>query len=196
MDERRTNYISPELLNAGANTLIIESIPCRGKERGNDDFMVRDIRLLISPMVASEQVPEGESTQAPPDSLTAEPGLPTTTLDGGTGFIFADEQIVSGPGVERDIWWNNVQLCPSNSYPFVGIVSLGQVGSLTEIDQISKGEMTIGGCPFEPVVGQGFALEIDRDGEVEYALMRVLNFGSDRQITFEWVFPFEGEVTE
>jgi hypothetical protein len=44
-------------------------------------------------------------------------------------------------------------------------------------------------------VGEGFGIEIGRGNELTYAVIRVVQIDSERAISFDWVYPFEGNVT-
>lgn len=142
---------------------------------------------------ALEVPPVTEIIEPPPP--TSEPtfiqtDLPTVILNGGTGYIFSSQQILTD---DRDIWWNSSEIIPvgQGATPFARMVSLGQIGSPAELFQISTDGM--GGGAFKPILGEGFAIEIDRDGVIQYAIFRVVSL-EGRILTFDWVFPYLGDV--
>lgn len=114
-------------------------------------------------------------------------GLPTVTMDGGTGYLFPSGEITSGDDADRDIWWNASQFVPAT---LMG--SLGQIDNLSAVNEITTSSLTFGS--FVPTAGEAFAVEVSRDGQVTYGLMRVVNIDSEMNITFEWVYPFAGQV--
>jgi len=122
-----------------------------------------------------------------PTGQAIESDLPVVTLEGGSGYIFST-QLVSTE--DRDIWWNAVQLVPATG---VRMASLGIINSPAEVQTITfpgQTEMTL-----VPAVGEGFGIEIGRGNELTYAVIRVVQIDSERAISFDWVYPFEGNVT-
>ena len=132
-------------------------------------------------------VQENFPTQTPEQLKT---DLPTVTMPGGTGYIFSTQAITSGPEVDRDVWWNAAEFVPDKR-----MVSLGLISSPADVNEISTAEMAFGG--FEPQIGEGFAIEIQRDDQTSYAIIRVLSIvesADNVTITFDWVYPFRSNV--
>jgi hypothetical protein len=122
-----------------------------------------------------------------PTGQAIETDLPVVTLEGGSGYIFSS-QLVSTE--DRDIWWNAVQFVPATGDR---MVSLGIISSPAEVQEITfpdQTEMTL-----VPALGEGFGIEISRGNELTYAVIRVVQIDSERAISFDWVYPFEGNVT-
>ncbi len=73
------------------------------------------------------------------------------------------------------------------------MASLGMITSPADVEEITFA----GQSPpvFVPVVGEGFAMEIARGNETNYAVIRVVAIDGDRKITFDWVYPYGGRVT-
>lgn len=123
-----------------------------------------------------------------PDEPTLEQvspdGLPVLTLQAGSGYLFDTSQVVTDSG-DRDLWWNRIELVPQN-----------RMGSLGVLDDISRIDQAAGWIlesrPFEPTVGEAFLVEVS--AETEYAIIRVLSFGGEGEISFEYLFPFEGAI--
>jgi hypothetical protein len=108
-------------------------------------------------------------------------------MDGGTGYLFPTGEITSGDNADRDIWWNASQFVPAT---LMG--SLGRIENLSTVNEITASSLTFG--TFVPAIGEAFAVEVSRDGQVTYGLMRVVNIDSEMVITFKWVYPFAGQV--
>jgi hypothetical protein len=108
------------------------------------------------------------------------------TIEPGTGFIFSSQKITSGTGVDRDIWWNRRELVPKNR-----MYSLGRISDVEDILQIATGEFKFDA--FVPSVGKGFAIEIKRNNQVEYAILHIISVADN--LTFEWLYPFKKQVT-
>jgi hypothetical protein len=136
-----------------------------------------------SPVISGDN-PLPVVTQPPVVVLS---GLPIITMDGGTGYLFPSGEITSGDNADRDIWWNASQFVPAT---LMG--SLGQIDNLSAVTGITASSLTFG--TFVPTTGEGFAVEVSRDGQKTYALMRVVNIDSELVITFEWIYPFAGQV--
>ncbi|MBI4730585.1 MAG: hypothetical protein HY781_00325 [Chloroflexi bacterium] len=100
----------------------------------------------------------------PPVEQNHPSGLPTLTLQAGSGYLFDTAQVVAGSD-DRDIWWNRIEQA---------------AGWILE------------SRPFEPAVGEAFLVEVT--AETEYAIIRVLSFGGEGEISFEYLFPFEGSI--
>lgn len=113
--------------------------------------------------------------------------LPKVTLPGGNGYIFSS-QLTSKD--DRDIWWNGVQFVPDRT---VRMVSLGMIDNPVSVAALSFS----GQSPnvLTPVIGEGFGLEIDRDGQMQYAVIRVMQIDAQAAVTFDWVYPFNGSVS-
>ncbi len=127
--------------------------------------------------------------QATPPGGIIQTNLPTVTMQGGTGYIFPTRQITSGPGADRDIWWNASQILPDRSK---SMVSLGLISSPADVTRVSFANTA---DIFVPTLGEGYALKIDRDGKVSYAIFRIVAMPSERTLTFDYVYPFTGQVT-
>jgi hypothetical protein len=128
---------------------------------------------------------EASSSEATGQAI--ETGLPVVTLEGGSGYIFSS-QLVSTD--DRDIWWNAVQWVPATGDR---MVSLGIISSPADVQEITfpgQTEMTL-----VPALGEGFGIEMSRGGQMTYAVIRVVQIDSDLAIAFDWVYPFEGNVT-
>ena len=150
-------------------------------------------QTLPAPNTIIESPPATEQVDLPPPSSVdpvIQTDLPTVILEGGTGYIFSIQQITSE---DRDIWWNSSEIIPANciTYRLCRMVSLGQISSPADVTQIVTDEMSVE--IFEPVVGEGFAIEIERDGIFQYAIFRVISL-ENRVLTFDWVYPFVGEI--
>ncbi|MFB2770482.1 hypothetical protein ACE1AT_14510 [Pelatocladus sp. BLCC-F211] len=124
-----------------------------------------------------------------PPTSEPKPPIPTTktvTMKPGTGFIFSSQKVTSGSGSDRDIWWNRIELVPNDR-----MYSLGRISSVEDIVQIASGEFKFDA--FVPTPGEGFAVEIQRAGQVEFAILQIISVNDD--ITFEWLYPYKGQVT-
>ena len=136
---------------------------------------------------ATQSVQPPPTAPLPPTEVVIQSNLPTVTMDGGTGYIFSSGQLTHD---DRDIWWNALQFVPASGYRMVslGIInSPADVGSLTFANESPQ--------VFEPVLGEGFGVEITRDNQKTYAVIRVLRVDGERRISFDWVYPFNGAVT-
>ena len=145
---------------------------------------------LPAPVSPSSTAIVFESTPILPSSSTPAPtliasNLPTITLRPGSGFIFESQKITSGMGVDRDVWWNGVELIPNYR-----MYSLGPVSNPQDIVEISPGNFSLG--VFSPTIGEGFAIEVNRQTNPEYAIIRVLSVKEYDDITFEWLYPYSG----
>lgn len=136
------------------------------------------------PVAAS---PEALVTTPAPAEAVIQTNLPTITLDGGTGYIFSTQQTTKD---DRDIWWNAVQIVPNTGYR---IVSLGVINSPLDVGALTFPNQSP--AFLEPVIGEAFGLEINRDNAKTYAIIRVIKMDSERRVTFDWVYPFNGAVT-
>lgn len=147
-----------------------------------------EISVSEAPPITESSIPPaptlGEQTYIDTD-------LPTVSMLGGTGYIFSTQQNIAEG--DRDIWWNSYGIIPGRQGDnmYARMISLGQIGVPTNVDQISIAGMT--DAELEPVPGEGIAIEIDRDGVIKYAIIRVVSI-NDRVLTFDWVYPFAGEV--
>jgi hypothetical protein len=112
--------------------------------------------------------------------------LPIIELEGGNGYIFFNKTITHD---DRDIWWNAVQFVPVSSNR---MVSLGIIENPSEVKN-SVFNSAKGGS-YEAKVGEGFGVEISRNNEIKYAIIRVIKIDDKRKITFDWIYPFEGSV--
>ena len=144
---------------------------------------------------APEALPTNESIETQPPTSEQpfiETELPTFSMSGGSGYIFSTQQSSSE---DRDIWWNSSGIVPSAliTVSYVRLESLGQIGSPAEVAQINTQGMI--SEEFEPVLGEGFAIEIERDGVFQYAIIRVVSL-ENRILTFDWVYPFAGEIID
>jgi hypothetical protein len=110
------------------------------------------------------------------------------TMNGGTGYIFSTGRITQGMGVDRDIWWNSREFVPGKR-----MYSLGQISNVLDIAQIASGHFKF--KAFEPELQEGYAVEIKRNQETTYAIIQVISIAEDRSITFEWRYPYDGQVT-
>jgi hypothetical protein len=120
--------------------------------------------------------------------LPVESHLPKVTMTGGTGYIFSTGQVTVD---DRDIWWNALQFVPASGYR---MVLLGQIGSPDSIQGVTFPKET----PTTHTIsqGEGYAVELKRDGKVEYAVLRVLSIDSGMAVTFDLVYPYLGEVIQ
>ncbi len=126
-----------------------------------------------------------EPAAQPNDDNQANPsGLPTLTLQAGSGYLFDTAQVVVGSD-DRDVWWNRVEFVPGTR-----MGSLGILDSISQIDQAAGWILEFKG--FEPVVGESFLVEAT--AETEFAIIRVLSFGNEGEISFEYVYPFGGAI--
>lgn len=134
-----------------------------------------------------EKTIQPANPQAATDEAAIQTNLPVVVLEGGSGYIFSASQISKD---DRDVWWNAVQFVPATG---CRMVSLGKIGSPAEIQEI-----TFQGEPapvLVPAIGEGFGLEISRDDQITYAVIRVVKIDADRSIAFDWVYPYLGKVT-
>lgn len=138
---------------------------------------------LSSEQQEIEPAQSDEETTLPSEPT---PIVQTLTIEPGTGFIFSSQDVTLGTGVGRDIWWNRRELVPGER-----MYSLGNVSDVRHIHQIATGHLKFGA--FEPSVDEGFAVEIRRGSEITYAVIQVLDVSDT--ITFEWLYPFKGQVT-
>jgi len=110
------------------------------------------------------------------------------TMEGGTGFMFESHEVMSGIGVERDIWWNGMQLVPG-----ARMCSIGHVSTLDRIRGIST-RCVMKFDAFVPETGEAYLLEVTRNGKKQFAALRVLSAGDKRvtpkPITLEWEYPY------
>jgi len=120
--------------------------------------------------------------------LPAQSHLPTVTMKGGSGYIFSTGQATVD---DRDIWWNALQFVPASGNR---MVLLGQIGSPDNIQSVAFPKET----PITLTIsqGEGYAVELKRDGRVEYAILRVLAIDSEMAVTFDLVYPYLGEVIQ
>ena len=128
-------------------------------------------------------------TQPPLGAILPSPGLPTLTLEGGSGFVFSAQRNTN-PGEDYDIWWNNAEIVALGSHSY--IISLGVLGNLSEVDQIDAQGMTSGALVPSP--GEGFALKIEKGEGFEYALIRMLKLEAPNLIVLEYIYPFQGSI--
>jgi len=140
-----------------------------------------------APIAPTEPAPQPAAEIIQATQTVIQTNLPTMTLEGGTGYIFSTGQTSKD---DRDIWWNAVQFVPNTGYRWT---SLGIISSPSDV----IGLTFTGQSPsvFEPVIGEGYGMEIIRNNETKYAVIRVINIDSDRKVTFDWVYPFAGPVT-
>jgi len=155
--------------------LLLATLACNLPNRGSND----------SPAISGDNpLPGGDQ---PP--VVAGSGLPTVTMPGGTGYIFSTGEITSGEGALRDIWWNASQFVPDR---IMGMASLGIVDDLASVSQISDSTLVFG--TFVGNEGEAYAVKVVRDGATVYALIRVLSFSDDMDVTFEYIYPYTGNV--
>ncbi|MFN8495952.1 MAG: hypothetical protein U0350_50640 [Caldilineaceae bacterium] len=125
---------------------------------------------------------------SPPSTQTP---LSTITLRPGTGFIFASEKMVDGCVADRDICWNGKGLVPNHDVDN-RIYTLGSIPSLEGV-AVDKGKFAYGQFPV--TAGEGFVIEINRQGRQDYALLHILSVHpvsttTDPEIAFEWLYPY------
>ena len=142
--------------------------------------------LACNLRVANSQPPAiTEPPAQPNDGNQVNPsGLPTLTLQPGSGYLFDTAQVVT-PSDDRDIWWNRVEFVPGTR-----MGSLGILEDISQIDQVAGWILEFKG--FEPVVGESFLVEVT--AETEFAIIRVLSYGNEGEISFEYVYPFGGAI--
>ncbi|MBK8420017.1 hypothetical protein [Candidatus Villigracilis saccharophilus] len=149
--------------------------------------MVSSAQTASPLIVPTEAVIQPTVAAAPPPEAVIQSNLPTVTMDGGTGYVFSSQAMTKD---ERDIWWNAAQFVPERT---VRMVSLGIINSPSDINSL-----TFAGAwqaIFEPVIGEGYGVEISSNDEKKYAVIRVMKIESDGKITFDWVYPYNGPVT-
>jgi Tol biopolymer transport system component len=156
-----------------------------GEGAGKFDFTVRGIqpqenRYRLTGIWISTDEDSGDSST-----------LSTITLEPGNGFIFLSQSITSGDGADRDVWWNGEELVPNKR-----MYSLGQIQSPKDPTSIETNLLEWGG--FGPVIGEAYVIEVNRQYDSEYAIIRVISqqpstYGPD--ITFEWLYPYAGDVS-
>jgi hypothetical protein len=71
--------------------------------------------------------------------------------------------------------------------------TLGPISSPQDIVKITSGKFSLG--QFSAFVGEGFAIEVKRQSDHDYAIIRVISVNDLGDITFEWLYPYYGEVT-
>ncbi|MBK7453022.1 MAG: hypothetical protein IPJ46_04665 [Anaerolineales bacterium] len=132
-------------------------------------------------IVPTEAIIQPTVAAAPPAEAVIQSSLPTVTMDGGTGYVFSSQALTKD---ERDIWWNAAQFVPERK---VRMVSLGIINSPADVNSLTFA----GASPavFEPVIGEGYGIEISSNNEKKYAIIRVMKIESDGKITFDWVYP-------
>ncbi len=141
-------------------------------------IMACNFPILTIPIIDEKQLGE--------DNVTILPTHPTVVMLAGSGYIFSAQQISKE---DRDIWWNAVQFVPSRD---CSMVSLGKVNSLENIKTISfTGEKAL---VVVPTIGEGFGIEISRNNEIKYAIIRVIEIDTEFTITFEYIYPYLGKV--
>ena len=69
--------------------------------------------------------------------------------------------------------------------------SLGTISGVEDIIQVASGEFKK--AAFIPKPNEGFAVETRQHGQLKYAILRIISVGDD--ITFEWLYPYDGQVT-
>ncbi len=152
----------------------------------------RVVERTITLEVRSKPIQDNGSSNhsdEPPDIEDETPARHASqTLKGGSGFIFSLERVTQGSGVDRDIWWNNREFVPGKR-----MYSLGQISSVQDIVQVATGHFEFEA--FEPEPREGYAVEIKRNQETTYAIIQVVSIAEDRSITFEWLYPYDGQVT-
>ncbi len=138
-------------------------------------------------IVPTEAIIQPTVAAAPPAEAVIQSSLPTVTMDGGTGYVFSSQAMTKD---ERDIWWNAAQFVPERT---VRMVSLGIINSPADVNSLTFA----GASPavFEPVIGEGYGIEISSNNEKKYGVIRVMKIESDGKITFDWVYPYNGSVT-
>ncbi len=153
-------------------------------------FLIGNAVILMSILacnISKAGPEEPASTDLPPEPPVEQDlpgGLHTLTLQAGSGYLFDTAEIVVGSN-DRDIWWNRIELVPENR--------MGSLGILDDISQIDQAAgWILESKPFVPAVGEAFLVEVT--AETEYAILRVLSFGGEGEISFEYMFPFEGAV--
>ena len=149
--------------------------------------MVSSAQTASPLIVPTEAVIQPTVAAAPPPEAVIQSNLPTVTMDGGTGYVFSSQALTKD---ERDIWWNAAQFVPERK---VRMVSLGIINSPADVNSL-----TFAGAwqaIFEPVIGEGYGVEISSNDEKKYAVIRVMKIESDGKITFDWVYPYNGPVT-
>ena len=137
--------------------------------------------------VRSFSVPPWDAIDISPKRKTVHLNENKITMEPSTGFILSTHEITSGINVDRDIWWNNLELVPGDR-----MCSIGQIEDLNAIKKISK-RCILKFAGFEPEEGEGFLLEIVRKGQKQYAAIRVVSVeknSSPNSITLEWLYPF------
>jgi len=112
-------------------------------------------------------------------------GLPTLTLQGGSGYLFDTAQVVTGSN-DRDVWWNAVELVPGSRMTSLGIMDDPSAVSQVSLNTLSRDQD-------EPAPGEVYVVEVTPD--TDFAILRVLSFGPDREITLEYLYPFTGAIT-
>ncbi len=149
--------------------------------------MVSSAQTASPLIVPTEPVIQPTVAAVPSAEAVIQSNLPTVTMDGGTGYVFSSGAMTKD---ERDIWWNAAQFVPERT---VRMVSLGIINSPADINSLTFA----GASPavFEPVIGEGYGIEISSNNKKKYAVIRVMKIESDGKITFDWVYPYNGPVT-
>lgn len=124
-----------------------------------------------------------ESYKTPEETIQE---INNSVLEPGTGYIFSSQRTTSGSGSVRDIWWNRLELVPG-----VEMYSLGTIYSVKDINQLASGHFKFDA--FTPKINEGFAIKIKRKGKIEYTIIRIIKVSD--YISFEWLYPYTGEVT-
>jgi hypothetical protein len=113
-------------------------------------------------------------------------GAPIITLEGGSGYLFQSSSTVTGSN-DRDIWWNAVYFVPNSL-----MMSFGVINSPNDIKEISVSAMKRD--QVAPVLGGVYAVEVENSNS--YAIIRVLSIDSEAKISFEYIYPFGGEILQ
>ncbi len=141
-------------------------------------IMACNFPIMTTSVIDDKQFEESKAT--------IQPTRQSVVMFAGSGYIFTTQQISKE---DRDIWWNAVQFVPSRD---CSMVSLGKVNSLENINTISfTGEKAL---VIVPTIREGFGVEISRNSELKYAIIRVIEIDSEFTITFEYIYPFLGKV--
>ncbi len=133
---------------------------------------------------ASSTTAAENNNNSPEEAVITPSGAPQLTLKGGSGYLFKSSETVTG-SADRDIWWNAVYFVPNSL-----IGSLGVLNSPGDVRQIKASALKPD--QIQPVPGEVYAVEVTRSNI--YAILRVLSIDSENNITFEYVYPFDGEL--
>jgi len=165
------------------SALLLATLACNAGA-ANPPMLSETPTSTLIPLVYA---PTTAPIDSPPGGEVIQTDLPTFTLEGGMGYAFAARQVTND---DWDVYWNNDQLLPRNR-TVTRMVSLGIISSPADVTTVS---FAAPADVFTPTLGEGFALEIDRDNAITYAIIRLVAMDPAAGLTFDFVYPYTGGV--